>query len=95
MSKFYMTTILFASQVSISDEQKDNITSKLKEKHNFEIFNLDINCGYPTININIEAPAPMYKRHVREVLNVLGLAEDGVRVYTRDIVSDYYRSYAM
>lgn len=95
MSKFYMTTIVFASQVSISDEQKDAINSKLKEKHSFEIFNLDVNCGYPTININIKASAPMYKKHVREVLGVLGLAEDGVRVYASDDVSDYYRSYAM
>lgn len=95
MSKFYIIEVVFINQVSISKEQKDTIISKLKENQNFDIINLDVNCGSPTNSICIEAPAPMYKKHIREVLNVLGLAENGVRVYVSDDVSDYYRTFKM
>lgn len=95
MSKFYVNEIVFKDkQVTIPNELKESIMTRLTQTYNIQILNFDVNLGSPTNSIMLETNKPMFKNHVRLVLKALGHNEaNTVAVYISDDVFDYHRRF--
>lgn len=96
MSKFYVNEIVFnGKEVVISEDLKNSIISDLKQNHSVTVLSFDNNCGSKTNTIILETAEPLFKKHVRDIISLIGETTENVVIYVTDDANDYYRRYTI